>query len=157
MAMVGKDCVAIASDLRLGQQALTIANNFPKIFPVTEKTLLGLAGLATDVITLSELFRYKTNMYKLKEERVIEPKTFAHLISSTLYERRFGPYFTYPIVAGLDSKSNKPYIAGFDSIGCIEFAKDFVVSGTSTDQLFGMCKLPRHKIQRTFSWRPVQN
>lgn len=141
VAMVGKDCVAIASDLRLGQQALTIANNFPKIFPTTEKTLLGLSGLATDVLTLSEVFRYKTNMYKLKEERIIEPKTLAHLMSSTLYERRFGPYFTYPIVAGLHSKTNKPYIATFDSIGCMENAKDFVVSGTSSDQLFGMCKL----------------
>jgi len=33
MAMVGKDCVAIACDLRLGMQALTVSNNFPKIFP----------------------------------------------------------------------------------------------------------------------------
>jgi 20S proteasome subunit beta 3 len=140
VAMVGKDCVAIASDLRLGQQALTIANNFPKIFPATDKVLMGLTGLATDVITLSELFRYKINMYKLKEERTIEPKTFAHLISSTLYERRFSPYFTYPVVAGLNSKTNKPYICGFDSIGCIDFARDFVVSGTATDQLYGMCE-----------------
>lgn len=27
-------------------------------------------------------------MYKMKEERTIEPETFAHLVSSTLYERR---------------------------------------------------------------------
>jgi 20S proteasome subunit beta 3 len=25
-------------------------------------------------------------------------------------------------------------------IGCIEVAKDFVVSGTASDQLFGMCE-----------------
>ena len=31
VAMVGKDCVAIASDLRLGNQALTIATNFEKV------------------------------------------------------------------------------------------------------------------------------
>ena len=49
---VGKDCVAIASDMRLGQQALTISTNFPKIFPMGEKILLGLTGLATDVLTL---------------------------------------------------------------------------------------------------------
>jgi len=29
--MVGKNCVAIASDLRLGNQALTIATNFEKV------------------------------------------------------------------------------------------------------------------------------
>lgn len=31
VAMVGKECVAIASDLRLGNQALTIATNHEKV------------------------------------------------------------------------------------------------------------------------------
>ena len=31
VAMVGKDCVAIASDLRMGNQALTVDTNFPKV------------------------------------------------------------------------------------------------------------------------------
>lgn len=31
IAMVGKDCVAIASDLRLGNQALGIASDFEKV------------------------------------------------------------------------------------------------------------------------------
>lgn len=28
----------------------------------------------------------------------------------------------------------------FDSIGCIDFAKDFIVAGTASDQLFGTCE-----------------
>lgn len=31
IAMVGKDCVAIASDLRLGNQALGISSNFQRV------------------------------------------------------------------------------------------------------------------------------
>ena len=31
IAMVGKDCVAIASDLRLGIQSLGISSNFEKV------------------------------------------------------------------------------------------------------------------------------
>ena len=31
IAMAGKDCVAVASDLRLGNQALTIGCNFEKV------------------------------------------------------------------------------------------------------------------------------
>lgn len=31
IAIVGKDCVAIASDLRLGNQALGISSNFTKV------------------------------------------------------------------------------------------------------------------------------
>lgn len=137
--MVGKDCVAIACDLRLGLQALTVSNNFPKIFPYGD-VYLGLTGLATDVSTVSELFRYKVNMYRLREERQISPQTMANLVSSSLYEKRFGPYFVSPVIAGINHTSGKPFICGFDSIGCIDFAKDFIVSGTASDQLFGTCE-----------------
>ncbi|KAI9591992.1 nucleophile aminohydrolase [Syncephalis fuscata] len=139
VAMVGKDCVAIATDKRLGQQAMTLSTEFPKVFPATDRTYYGLAGLATDVQTMSELLRFKVNMYKMREERTIQPKTFAHMLSSTLYEKRFGPYFTEPVVAGLDNK-NKPFICAMDLIGCINFAKDFVVCGTSSPNLYGMCE-----------------
>lgn len=77
--MVGKDCIAIACDLRLGNQSLGLSNNFEKIFQLGDKTFLGLTGLATDVITLSETFRFKNNLYKLREEREIEPTTLANL------------------------------------------------------------------------------
>lgn len=140
--------------MRLGQQAMTVACNFDKVFQVTEKTYVGLPGLATDVLTLKEKFRYRVNMYKMKEEREIQPETFAHLVSSTLYERRlvicgeekmkvyadllyfrFGPYFIEPVIAGLSSpdapEPNEPFIAATDLIGCLNFAKDFVVSGTA--------------------------
>ncbi|KAK1229392.1 proteasome core particle subunit beta 3 [Marasmius sp. AFHP31] len=143
IAMVGKDCVAIASDLRLGNQALGISANFQKIFPVSDRIYLGLPGLATDVTTLRELFRYRVNMYTIKEEREIEPETFAHLVSSTLYERRFGPYFIEPVMAGLSktpSGSFKPFIAATDLIGCLNFAKDFVVAGTASEKLFGVAE-----------------
>jgi 20S proteasome subunit beta 3 len=135
VAMRGKNCVAIACDLRLGNQALTVACNFDKVFPVSERLYVGLPGLASDVSTLREKFRYRVNMYKMKEEREIEPETFAHLVSSTLYERRFGPYFIEPVIAGLSAPDaetpNEPFIAATDLIGCINFAKDFVVSGTA--------------------------
>jgi 20S proteasome subunit beta 3 len=52
VALVGKDCVGIACDLRLGQQAMTVSTDFPKIFPMGDKVFLGLAGLASDVQTL---------------------------------------------------------------------------------------------------------
>jgi 20S proteasome subunit beta 3 len=79
-------------------------------------------------------------MYTIKEEREIEPEAFAHLVSSTLYERRFGPYFIEPVMAGLTKKPSgeyRPFIAASDLIGCLNFAKDFVVAGTASSKLFG--------------------
>ena len=82
-------------------------------------------------------------MYTIKEEREIEPETFTHLVSSTLYERRFGPYFIKPVIAGLQrlpSGEFAPYVAGTDVIGCINFAKDFIVAGTASEKLFGVAE-----------------
>lgn len=91
-------------------------------------------------ISSNEVFRFKTNLYEMREGHAIEPQTFANLVSSTLYEKRFGPYFIGPVVAGINQQDGKPFICGFDLIGCIDFAKDFIVTGTASDQLFGMCE-----------------
>lgn len=52
VAMVGKECVAIASDRRFGVQAMTLNCDFQKLFPMGDRLYIGLAGLATDVQTL---------------------------------------------------------------------------------------------------------
>lgn len=52
VAMIGKDCVAIAADKRLGIQAQMVSSNFQKIFEMNDKLLVGLPGLATDVHTV---------------------------------------------------------------------------------------------------------
>ncbi|KAJ2175087.1 proteasome core particle subunit beta 3, partial [Coemansia sp. RSA 518] len=139
VAMVGKNCVAIATDKRLGQRALTVDMGFEKVAPVTDNIYIGLAGLATDVMTLHDRFRMRVNLYKHREERTIEPKTFSNMVSHMLYERRFGPYFVEPVIAGLE-KNGQPFICSMDLIGCINYADDFVVAGTAADNLFGMCE-----------------
>lgn len=90
-----------------------------------------------------ERLRFRVNMYTIKEEREIAPETFAHLVSSTLYEHRFGPYFIEPVMAGLSKTPTggyKPFIAATDLIGCLNFAKDFVVAGTASEKLFGVAE-----------------
>ena len=44
-----------------------------------------------------------------------------------------------PVIAGLE-KDGTPFIASTDLIGCINFAKDFVVSGTASNMMYGMCE-----------------
>ena len=138
----------------------------------------------------AQRFAFKHNLYKLREERDIKPSSFGQLVSATLYERRFGPYFCQPVIgarcrpqstasrpplrhggrpswacggpppaalpahrcplassprpspapaAGLESDGT-PYLCGMDSIGAMETAKDFMVAGTATDSLLGICE-----------------
>lgn len=140
VAMKGKNCVAIASDKRFGIQAQTLSVNFPKIFEMSPHLFVGLPGLATDTQTVHQRLTFRQNLYELKEGRRMSPKAFTSMLSNLLYERRFGPYFIEPVVAGLD-ENQEPFIAAMDVIGCITQPDDFVVAGTCGSQLYGMCEV----------------
>ena len=139
IAMAGKNCVGIACDTRLGAQAQTVSCDFKKVFKMSDKLFVGLAGLATDVQTLNNLLKFRMNLYELREDRIMSPKVFSNALSSLLYEKRFGPYFIEPVVAGID-ENNEPFLSGMDLIGAPVYTKDFVVSGTATANMYGMCE-----------------
>ncbi|KAL7496852.1 hypothetical protein ACHAWT_005045 [Skeletonema menzelii] len=139
IAMSGKNCVAIASDNRLGIQYQTVSMDFQKIFKMNDSLMVGLAGLASDVQTLDQLLRFRMNLYELREEREMTPRVFTNLLSTMLYEKRFGPYFCEPVIAGLD-ENGKPFLSTMDLIGAQAAAKDFVVAGTCDGNLYGMCE-----------------
>ena len=139
--MVGEKCVAIGSDQRIGIQYLTVGSNQQKIFKIQDNILMGLSGLSTDIQTFSLEMRRKVELYRIKENVDLTPQLFINLVSSTLYEHRFSPFYLNPIVVGLDVTDNyKPYVACYDSIGCITQSGEFQVGGTSSEMLYGACE-----------------
>jgi len=140
LAMTGKNCVAIATDKRFAiRQFQTVGCNFNKSVQLTDKCFVGLSGLASDIQTVGQLLKFKLKLYQLREGRVMEPETIQNLISTTMYEKRFGPYFTEPVVAGL-SKDGKPCICSYDYIGATSLSHDFTCSGTASDQIMGVAE-----------------
>jgi len=138
--MKGKECVAIACDLRFGVQLQTIGLDNDKICEIGPKLFVGLPGLATDRTTVRDRLKFRTNLYELRENRKLSPKVFSAMVTNILYEHRFGPYFVEPVIAGLNPVTNEPYICAFDTIGCPNEPDDFVVAGTCEEQLYGMCE-----------------
>eukprot|EP00310_Coccolithus_braarudii_P013300 CAMPEP_0183353300 /NCGR_PEP_ID=MMETSP0164_2-20130417/33174_1 /TAXON_ID=221442 /ORGANISM="Coccolithus pelagicus ssp braarudi, Strain PLY182g" /LENGTH=201 /DNA_ID=CAMNT_0025525955 /DNA_START=133 /DNA_END=738 /DNA_ORIENTATION=- len=139
IAMAGKGCVAMASDKRYGIRNQTMGCEMKKVFQMNDSTLVGMTGLATDQQTLEQKFRFRSNMYRLREERDMNPKAFANMVSSLLYERRFGPYFCEPVVAGL-CDGDKPFLSGMDLLGAQVVTDDFMVAGDCTEALYGLCE-----------------
>lgn len=88
-------------------------------------------------------------MYQLKEDREMTPKIFSNMVASMLYEKRFGPYFIEPLIAGL-MPDDTPFISGMDLIGAPVFAKDFVLAGTSAESMFGMSSKTPHAFSNCF-------
>ncbi|KHN87130.1 Proteasome subunit beta type-3 [Toxocara canis] len=140
LAMAGNECVCIATDLRLGEQMTTIATNVKKVHKLGDRVYIGLGGFQSDAKTVLDKILFRKNLYELRENRKIKPEVAATMISNLLYQHRFGGYLTEPLVAGLDPVTNKAYICGMDTIGCIASPKDFVAVGTGTEYLLGVCE-----------------
>jgi len=139
IAMKGKKCVAIASDLRFGVRNTTYGMDMSKVFKMHDRLMVGLSGLATDMQTLSQRFAFRHKMYKLREDRDMKASTFTHFVANMLYEKRFAPYFVAPVIAGLEPDGT-PVVATSDTIGCMEQCDDFAVCGTSTESMLGPCE-----------------
>jgi 20S proteasome subunit beta 3 len=139
IAMAGKDCVGIAADRRLGQNLTTIATDFTKIYTMQAKLMVGFSGLATDIQTVRNELEYRINLYQLSEERDMSPAVLSHMLSSLLYEKRFGPYYMEPVIAGLDEKG-QPFLSSMDLIGASMKSTDFCVAGSCTGNMYGMAE-----------------
>ncbi len=63
-----------------------------------------------------QILKAKLEIYDYKIERQPSTESVAHLVSKTLYGRRFFPYYTFNLVAGLD-KNGKGVVHGYDAIG----------------------------------------
>lgn len=143
MAMVGEQCIAIATDHRMGgqhHQLVTSVEADERIFQATPRTLVAIAGLATDVQTMKKHLQFKLNLMRLNEEAEPEPQVVFSLLQNMIYERRFSPWIVNTIVAGI-TKENKPFIEELCVLGSSSNSDDFVVAGTAQDGLLGCCEL----------------
>ena len=52
----------------------------------------------------------------------------------------FGYYFIEPVIAMLDPLTGEPFVGSCDNIGCPMVPKDFALTGTCNEELYGMCE-----------------
>lgn len=65
---------------------------------------------------LKKVIHAKLEAYDYKIEREPSTESIAHLLSKTLYQRRFFPFYTFNLVGGLD-RNGRGVIYGYDAIG----------------------------------------
>jgi len=139
IVMSGKNCLAIASDLRFGLENFTSSCNTPKIFKIHQKLFLGLTGLNGDILTVKQNLDFQSNIYEIDNNKKINQIVFDNILSLLLYKNRFSPFFVDGILLGLD-KNDKPHITTTDVLGALSYSSDFAVSGICSESLLGLCQ-----------------
>ena len=138
LAIAGDDFALVASDTRLSCGFQIHSRNFPKIYKLlalstfsyfsiihrvspyrTPTTLLGSCGYAGDVLTVVKTIEARVKLYDYENNRIISTNAVASMLSKMLYYRRFFPYYTYNLVAGLDDEG-KGAVYSFDPVGSYE-------------------------------------
>jgi len=119
LAVSGDDFALIASDTRLSEGFSIHSRDIPKTYNLTDGVVLGSCGFHGDVLTLTKVLGARLKMYEHEHHKKMSCKATAAMLSTILYYRRFFPYYTYNILAGLDDEG-KGCIFSFDPVGSYE-------------------------------------
>jgi len=92
------------------------SRNQSKLFKLTSKTMLAASGCRTDMIQLEKMFAIRTTEYEHSHAKEMSTNAAAQLLSVTLYQRRFFPYYAFCLMGGLD-ENGKGAVYGYDAVG----------------------------------------
>eukprot|EP01147_Barroeca_monosierra_P004547 gene4547-8569_t len=119
VGIAGEDYSLLASDTRLSEGYSIHSRDSSKLYKLSDKTVLGSAGFHGDVLTLVKRIGLRMQDYKYRHNKTMSTPGMAQMLATMLYAKRFFPYYTYNIVAGLDSQG-KGCVYSYDPVGSYE-------------------------------------
>merc|ERR1712190_711295 len=84
-----------------------------------DKCAIASCGMKSDAITLHRHLKARIVMYEHKHRRQPSIVAIAQMLSTVLYYKRFFPYYTFNILAGVDDQG-KGAVYHYDAIGSFE-------------------------------------
>ncbi|SCQ16482.1 proteasome subunit beta type-1, putative [Plasmodium ovale] len=116
IGLTGKDYVILAADTRLSLSYSIYTRFCPKITKLTDKCVIGSSGMQSDIKTLHALLKKKIKIFFLEHAHYPDIHVIARLLCVILYSRRFFPYYTFNLLAGM-SEDNESVLYNYDAIG----------------------------------------
>jgi len=119
LAVAGPDFAIVAADSRLSEGYMIHSRNCSKVHRLTSKTFLACTGFHGDVLTLVNILEARLKMYHHEHQHEMSTSAIAAMLSTMLYYRRFFPYYTYNLLAGIDD-NGVGCVYSFDPVGSYE-------------------------------------
>merc|ERR1739848_191259 len=120
VGIAGENFVVIASDTRLsGHGYAILSREQPKLFRLSEKTVLGSTGCWCDILTFCKVAEVRMKSYRYNHNKSMTTPAVAQMMSTMLYNKRFSPYYISNILGGLDDQG-KGYLYSYDPVGHCE-------------------------------------
>jgi proteasome beta subunit len=139
IGIVCKDGVVLAAEKRITYGSLIMSRTGKKVFKITDRIGITVAGLIADMQVLSKELEASTRIYSMEQRRPIGIRAAAHLLSNILYERKMYPFFSQTIIGGLDDEG--PAIYTLDLMGSL-LKDSYAAAGSGSEIALGT--LERH-------------
>jgi len=129
-----------------------LSRDVPKLYALTDQCVLATAGMQAETTQLRKVLTWKLTTYKHKHEKDMSCTAVSQLLSNTLYFRRFFPFYTFNVVAGVDNEGVGA-VFGYDAVGSFQ-RLPYGVSGSGSalitsilDNQVGFLTQPSNKRQ----------
>lgn len=139
IGIVCKDGVVLAAEKRITYGSLIMSRVGKKVFKITDRIGLAVAGLVADMQVLSKELEAMTRIYSMEQRKPISIRSAANLLSNILYERKMMPFFSQTIIGGYDDKG--PAIYTLDLMGSL-LKDSYAAVGSGSEIALGT--LERH-------------
>ena len=119
MAIAGDDYVIVAADKRLSISYSILSRDTSKICRLADNIILSSSGMYADFIALQRYLKARIEIYRSNNKKEPTLDNIAQLLSVTLYQKRFFPYYCFTTLSG-KNKDGKFVCFGYDAIGSYE-------------------------------------
>ncbi len=120
-AIAGKGFVIIGGDTRLNDEYnFHTRHDTSKLYRLTDRTMLASGGMQADRLQLQQMLKFRIEWFGHHNAgRTPNTEALAQLLSTVLYRRRFFPYYTFNVIAGLNENGDGVCYS-YDAVGCTE-------------------------------------
>jgi 20S proteasome subunit beta 6 len=119
MGVAGRDYCVIAADTRMSLNYNIMTRNKPKCAQITSNCVLASCGMQADIEAFQKLIKTRAAEYEHLHGHAMSTRAVAQLVSTNLYYRRFFPFYTFNLVAGLD-ELGRGVVYGYDAVGSFD-------------------------------------
>ncbi|NIM44864.1 MAG: proteasome subunit beta [Nitrososphaeria archaeon] len=136
IALVCSQGAVVGADTRVISGYLIAHKKGRKIFTITPRITVTMAGVVADAQALIDSLKYNVKLYELRNKTMMNPKSAARLLSFILFRNRMFPLITELLVAGVDGDGGFS-IYRLDPFGSLT-QDDFSVTGSGSPIAIGV-------------------